>query len=137
MPAYLNRIHTDSYNFIKSDTWYNHGSTGGSNIYLRTPLYKGHGNMFHITIRTYEYGGSYNGVYNFGGYCYAASSSLISTRMQTLSNSGRSISMGTNSGGYVYCQISGSAVYYGHFTFEYIGWAAKDVDDFSWHNSAG
>ena len=119
---------------IYGNQWYNHGSGGGSNIYLRTPITHNESNMFCIEILSYEYGGSYVGSYLFSGYAYSGSS-LISARYHTIS--GRGLGMGVNSQNKIYCQISSGAHYYAHYTYRYHGWGQKNDTDFTWHNSAG
>jgi len=121
-------------NHVLGNTWYNHGSSGGSHVYLRTPITHNESNMFLIEIISYEYGGSYCGYYLYSGYAYSGSS-LINTKTATLT--GRSVDMGVNSQNKVYCRIVSGAHYYSHFHFRYTGWASKDPNDFSWSNSAG
>ena len=119
---------------IYGNQWYNHGSNGGSNVYLRTPIVHNESNMFLIEILSYEYGGSYVASYLFSGYAYGGSS-LITAR--TSSIVGRGIGMGVNSQNKVYCVVNSGAGYYNHFTYRYHGWGQKNDADFTWHNSAG
>ena len=119
-------------NHIYGTDWYNHGSGGGSDIYLRTPIVHNEGNMFNIEVLSYEYGGSYAGSYMFGAYAYSGSS-MISVRTTTIH--GRGISMGVTNNK-IWCRINGGAGYYNHYCFRYHGWQAKDNSGFSWGNSA-
>ena len=119
-------------NHVYGTDWYNHGSGGGSDIYLRTPIVHNESNMFNIEVLSYEYGGSYAGSYMFGAYAYGGST-MISVRTTTIH--GRSISMGVTNNK-IWCRINGGAGYYNHYCFRYHGWQAKDNSGFSWGNSA-
>ena len=133
IPVLTATLRTTGYH-IYGNQWYNHGSNGGSNVYLRTPIVHNESNMFLIEILSYEYGGSYVASYLFSGYAYGGSS-LITAR--TSSIVGRGIGMGVNSQNKVYCVVNSGAGYYNHFTYRYHGWGQKNDADFTWHNSAG
>jgi hypothetical protein len=100
---------------------------------LVTPIVYNEGNMFSIKIKGYRYGTGGTPVeIRCGGYAYGAGT-LINTGCHT-EGTGDAVGIGLDGNNKVIITIgsAGSTWYYDHFTAEYVGWAAKDPNDFTW-----
>jgi hypothetical protein len=127
-------------NHVTHLPWYNIAASFTGYLKLSTPIVHNESNMFTIKIKGYEYGhGAYPVEIRCGGYAYSAST-LINTRCYT-EGTDLPVEIGTETradqGGNTVVVIrlgtpSYTSWYYSHFTAEYVGWNAKNPDDFKW-----
>jgi hypothetical protein len=127
-------IYANNKTQIITSPWYNFGNNTGGSARLSTPIVHNESNMFYIKVTGFGYGsGGANQEYLFSGYAYSGSTLIAQGANTTTGGNGCSIGTEVRNGTtYVYIQISNGAQYYNHFKFEYTGWGAKNVHEFTW-----
>jgi len=127
-------IYANNKSQIITSPWYNFGNNTGGSARLSTPIVHNESNMFYIKVTGFGYGsGGRNQEYLFSGYAYSGSTLIAQGANTTTGNNGCSIGTEVRNGTtYIYIQISNGAQYYNHYKFEYTGWGAKNVHEFTW-----